>query len=63
MDELFVAVKAAVPPFFSSEAWYLITVCIYYYLLYVLVQENTPLTTTPRIAAPGLSFIVAPYAD
>ena len=27
MDELFVAVKAAVPSFFSSESWYLITVC------------------------------------
>lgn len=26
MDELFVAVKTAVPPFFSSESWYLITV-------------------------------------
>ncbi len=29
MDELFVAVKTAVPPFFSSESWYLIAVCNY----------------------------------
>lgn len=44
MDELFVAVKTAVPPFFSSESWYLIAVCNYN-TIPILYNTYTLLTT------------------
>lgn len=46
MDELFVAVQTAVPPFYSSESWYLITVCI---VLYCIVRVHTCYNTIPSV--------------